>query len=277
MTSEDVAAGTRRSDGRGRGSGRWTWSSLAGKATAIESRIDESPWPDHEYVRGYGVFVLPFSTGHLLALRVSPQNPFGAYVSVWHRPPDGEWSIFVDGPSLDTACPRYWGPATERARCSTIDVTWTGPNELRVDADEPRLEWTMSMSASPLVRMVNAVNSALPLWTWKPRPLVRAREWVARRVLDVGEIRFSFTTPSGHDTVLRPAAEYVIHESQAVLDGRTLGEPVRLDENPTIGGVPLPTRPSFVFAEAHMAIVDPDEYERTRERVRSDEASNDAT
>lgn len=265
-----MTASTRRLVGRFRRVVRGKPGSLARKAAAIESRVEESPWPDHEYVRGYGAFVMPFSTGHLLALRVVPQNPFGSYVSVWHRPPDGEWSMFVDGPSIDTACPRYWGPATERARFSNIDVTWTGPNELRVDADELRLEWTMSMSASPLVRAVNALNSALPLWTWKHHPLVRAREWVAGRVLDVGEIRFSFTTPSGHDTVLRPAAEYVIHESEALLDGRTLGEPVRLEENPTIGGVPLPTRPSFVFAEAHMEVVDPDEYERSRERVRGD-------
>ena len=268
MTSEDVATGTRRSGGRHRGSDRWPPGSPAGRASAIESRVAESPWPDHEYVRGYGVFVLPFSSGDLLALRVSPQNPFGPYVSVWHRPPGDDWSIFVDGPSLETACPRYWGPVTMRTGFASIDVAWTGPNALRVGVDEPRLEWTVSMSAPRFHRAVNAANATFPLWTWKPRPLVRAREWVAGRFLDVGEIRFSFTTPSGHDTVLVPAEEYVIHESEAVLEGRSLGEPVHLEANPTIGGVALPTRPSFVFAEAHMEIVDPDEYERARDSVR---------
>ena len=277
MTSEDAEAGTPRSvesDGR---SVRWPSRSLAGKAQAIEDRIEESPWADHEYVRGYGVFVLPFSTGHLLALRVSPQNPFGPYVSVWHRDPGGAWSIFVDGPSLETACPRYWGPATERAEFATVDVSWTGPDALRVEVDEPALAWTMSMSAPPLNRMVNAVNATLPLWTWGLDPLVRAGEWVASRFLDVGDVRFSFTTPSGHDTVLVPAGEYVVHESEAVLEGRSLGDPVRLEGNPTIGGVALPSRPSFVFAEAHMGVVDPDGFERTRHRALDDASTGDPT
>jgi hypothetical protein len=212
--------------------------------------------------------VLPFSTGHLLALRVSLQNPFGPYVSVWHRPPDGRWSIFVDGPSLETACPRYWGPVTERADHASIDVTWTGPDDLRVEMDEPALTWTMSMAAPPLRQRANAAHASLPLWTWKPGPLLRLREWLVRRYLGMGDVRLFFATPSGHDTVLVPEEEYAIPESGAVLDGRSLGEPVRLAENPTIGDVPLPTRPSFVFAQAHMRVADDEEYRRTRDRVR---------
>lgn len=249
---------------------RWPRNSLAAKAAAIESRVDESPWEDHEYVRGYGVMVLPFSSGHLLALRVSPQNPFAPYTSVWHRPPDGEWSIFVDGPSLEIACPRYWGPVAERTELANVEVTWTGPSELRVEVDEPSLTWTTSISAPTLRRAANEVNASLPLWTWKPDLLVRAKEWLARRVLGVGDIEFSFGTPSGHDTVLAPEEEYVISDAEAILNGRSLGEPVRLDENPTIGDVRLPTRPSFVFAQAHMRITDSEEYHRTRERVRED-------
>jgi hypothetical protein len=277
MTSEDAAAGTCSSEARDRRSVRWPSRSPAGKAQAIEDRIEESPWADHEYVRGYGAFVLPFSSGHLLALRVALQNSFGPYVSVWHRDPGGAWSIFVDGPSLEAACPRYWGPATRRTAFADIEVDWTGPSDIGVEVDEPRLSWTMSMSAPPILRAANAVTAALPLWTWTVGPLVRAREWVASRFLGVGDVQFSFTTPSGHDTVLVPSAEYVVHESAAVLEGRSLGEPVRLEENPTIGGVALPTRPSFVFAEAHMGVLDPDEYQRTRERVRDGSPANDAT
>jgi len=32
-----------------------------------------APWPDHEYVKGWGVFGLPFDAGHVLALRVFPE------------------------------------------------------------------------------------------------------------------------------------------------------------------------------------------------------------
>jgi hypothetical protein len=200
--------------------------------------------------------VLPFSSGHLLALRVSPQNPFAPYVSVWHRPPEGEWSIYVDGPSLETACPRYWGPVTRQTGLTEIDVEWTGPDELRVEVDEPRLAWTMTVSAPLHRRVLFAADATFPLWTWRRGPLLRLREWMTRRLLDIGDVRFSFTTPSGHDTVFVPEEEYAITESEAVLDGRSLGEPVRLDENPTIGDVPLPTRPSFVVGQVHLRIDD---------------------
>jgi hypothetical protein len=70
-----------------------------------------APWPGHEYVRGWGIFGLPFDSGHVLALRVFPENDFGPYRTVWHRDPGGRWSIYVDGPRLDAACPRYYGAA----------------------------------------------------------------------------------------------------------------------------------------------------------------------
>ena len=86
-----------------------------------------APWPDHEYVKGWGVFGLPFDAGHVLALRVFPENDFGPYRTVWHRDPGGRWSIYVDGPRLDTACPRYYGPACDFTGYAQIGLTWDGP------------------------------------------------------------------------------------------------------------------------------------------------------
>ena len=272
---------TRRSSGRERDPGRWPADTLAGRATAIEQRTEESPWADHEYVRGYGVLVLPFSAGDLLALRVAPQNPFAPYASVWHRSRGGEWSIFVDGPALETACPRYWGPVTRRTALASIEVTWTGPSTLRVAMDDPALEWTMTVATTPTRRLASALNAALPLWTWRRGPLLRAKEWLARRLLGVGDVQFGFTTPSDHDAVLVPEEEYVVDASEAVLEGRSLGEPVRLEANPTIGDVPLPTRPSFVIAQAHLGIADREgdvEYDgRTGPRGRGTSSAGDGS
>ena len=53
--------------------------------------MGEAPWPGHEYVRGWGVFGLPFDSGHVLALRVFPQSSFGPYRTLWHRDPEGRW------------------------------------------------------------------------------------------------------------------------------------------------------------------------------------------
>ena len=242
---------------------------LAGEAAAIEPGTATSPWPNHEHVRGYAALELPFSSGHLLGLRVWPETDFTPWTSVWHRTPGGEWSIYNDGPSLETTCPRYWGPALERAELATIDLTWTGPNELHVEMDEPSLDWTMSMVAPPLLRALNATNASLPLWSWRPAPLLWLRELVSKHLLGLGDVRFSFTAASGHEATIVPQEVYYVDDSEAVLGGGDLGEPVRLEENPTIGGVPTPTRPVFVFGQAHMQIRDEAEYRRARERAAS--------
>lgn len=113
---------------------------LARKASAVAPRTGTSPWDDHEYGRGYAVLVLPFSSGHQLGLRVFPENDFAPHVSVWHRPPGEAWSTYVDGPSLETACPRYWGPALDSAALAAIDVAWTGPTELHVETEAQELD-----------------------------------------------------------------------------------------------------------------------------------------
>lgn len=240
---------------------------LARKANAIEPGTDTSPWTNHEHVFGYGALELPFSSGHLLGLRVWPRTDFTPWVSVWHRTPGGEWSIFNDGPSIETTCPRYWHPILERAELASIDVDWTGPNELRIEMDEPPLEWTMSMRAPSFLRVLNAASAALPLWTWRPAPLLRLRELLSKRLLGMGEVNLSFTSASGHETIIMPQEVYFVDDASATFDGDEFGELVRLERNPTIGGVPTPSRPVFVFGQAHMKIRDPAEYHRTREGV----------
>lgn len=131
--------------------------------------------------------------------------------------------------------------------------------------DEPDLEWTLSMRAPPLLRLLNAVNAELPLWTWRSAPLLRLREWVARHYLGYGDIDLSFTTASGHETVLLARENYLVHAASASLDGDDLGTPVRLDANPTVGDVPLPRVPSFVVGGAQARIIDPAEYQRATE------------
>ena len=80
---------------------------LAAKLSNVPERRGQARLPEHEYVRGWGVSGLPFDSGHVLALRVFPENDFSPYRTLWHRDPDGQWSIYVDGVRLDTACPRY--------------------------------------------------------------------------------------------------------------------------------------------------------------------------
>ncbi len=62
---------------------------LSKELQAIKPLTQKSPLASFEYVRGFGVFGLPFDSGHVLALRVFPENSFAPYMTVWHRTPEG--------------------------------------------------------------------------------------------------------------------------------------------------------------------------------------------
>jgi hypothetical protein len=237
---------------------------LATQLTDLPEGRARFAWPDHEYVRGWGIFGLPFDSGHVLALRVFPQNDFAAYRTVWHRTPDGAWSIFVDGPRLDTACPRYYGPACTVVAHTRIDLRWMAPAALRITMDDPELTWSVVASTTRLLRVLNAISPRLPLWTWKRPSLVRARELVAQRMLGMGAIRMHGVMPSGHVGTLMPERMYFINDAAATLDGTDLGRPERAATTPDIGRVTLPARGVLAVGQAAWQILDPAEYQRTR-------------
>jgi hypothetical protein len=236
---------------------------LSSTLTDLPAVRGQAPWPGHEYVKGWGVFGLPFDSGHVLALRVFPENSFAPYVTVWHRDPEGRWSIYVDGPRLDIACPRYYGAACAHTAFARIQWTWIGPATLRVTMDDPFLFWTLTATEPPVLRVLNALSAVLPVSTWRPRALLRARETLAA-ALGVGKLQLSGIMPSGHAGTLMPQRMYWIDDSTAILNGADLGRPTRLPSNPRIGGVPLPARGILAIGQGQWRILDPVEYERTR-------------
>lgn len=237
---------------------------LARELTGIDEGLIHSPWKGHETVRGFAVMSLPFAAGHVLAARFIPQSDFGPYSTLWLCQPNGRWSLYVDGPMLEIACPRYWGDAAVESSFTSIELDWTGPNSARMTVDEPALQWTFNMVQEPLITMVNAINTALPLASWRSRALVAAREWVAQHVVDVGPVDLSGPLPGGMFGILMPKRIYRIHESTAKLDGVDLGDPVRLEEPPRFGEFRLPSCPLFAVGEAHVEVPDQEEYEQLR-------------
>jgi hypothetical protein len=240
---------------------------LARQLSALPDRVGDAPWSGHEYVRGWGVMGLPFDSGHVLALRVFPQGSFAPYRTVWHRTPDGEWSIYVDAPSADVACPRYYGAACSTIAHAAIRVTWTGPRTLHVTVDSPSLEWDVTAARSVRLGLLNPVSAALPLWTWRPPRLLRARERLAR-ALGMGDLALSGVMPSGHVGLLMPQRMHFVDESRATLQGVDLGRPARTEVNPAIGGVPLPARGVLAIGQAMWPVLDQEEFDRTRSELR---------
>ena len=243
---------------------------IAARTSAVREHTGAAPWPGYEYVRGWGVFGLPFDSGHVLALRVFPEGSFGPYRTVWHRDPAGKWSIFVDGPRPDLACPRYYGAACAHIGQGRIDLSWTDARTLHVTLDTPSLDWTLSMQAPPVLNVLNGVSAAMPLATWRPEPLLRLRERLAR-ALGMGRLSLSGIMPSGHVGTLMPQRMYFVNQARANLGGVDLGRPVKLAANPTIGSVSLAARGVLAIGQAMWQIHDADEFNRNRTEVRAAE------
>lgn len=217
---------------------------------------ERSPWDDHEHTAGYAVMAQPMSSGHVLGLRVFPRTDFGGYESVWIRTPDGSWSQLVDHAPPEHGCPRVWGPALAHAEQARIDVSWTGPATLRVQMDQPALEWHLELGRTPALAVLNALHAWLPMATWRARTLVRMRERVARW-LGLGAVAMAGRAPTGANLVAVLRRMYWVTDSRAVLDGTDLGSPAVLEQCPTIGGWPLPRRGVFAIGAAEFTRVPP--------------------
>ena len=235
---------------------------LATRLSDLPQRRSRAPWAEHEHFKGWGVFGLPFDSGHVLALRVVPESDFGAYRTLWHRGPAGHWSIYVDGPRLDTACPRYYSKALTHTGFARIDLGWTAPDTLRVTMDRPHIDWSLTAHTTAALELLNFVSARLPLSTWRPPTLVHAREAIASW-LGMGRVEFSAVMPNGQSGTVMPQQIYFIDRSRASVDGTDIGHPIHARDNPTIGSVPLPARGVLATGRAILRIADIAAYEQT--------------
>lgn len=236
---------------------------LANELQAIDSLACPSPLRGYEHVRGFGIFAAPFESGHVLALRVFPANDFAPYKAIWHRAPDGDWSIFVDAPRHDIACPRYFGAAASLVQSARISLTWTGPAALRIEMDAPRLTWEIAMTTSSILRLMNVVNPRLPEGVRRARSVLRAMEYLAGAMLGIGRVTLAGITPNGQFSLLLPERMFYLASGHAELDGEDLGPLATGGENPAIGTFRLPARPVFAVGRGYFEILDPAEYQRT--------------
>jgi hypothetical protein len=206
----------------------------------------------------------------VLALRVFPQNDFVPYKTVWHRTPDGVWSIFVDAPRHDVACPRYYGAATAHVQTARITLTWTGSMDLRVEIDVPRLIWSMSLKRTSLLSIMNLLSPRLPERLWQSGIFLHLMERAGKVLLGLGSVTLTGVVPNGQRAMLMPEQMFFVASATAELDGEDFGHPVRVAVNPSMGSFKLPARPLFAVGRGYFEILDPDEHARTVREVREE-------
>src|SRR5689334_2961073 len=147
---------------------------------------------------GYAVIGLPFSSGHVLALRCVAASSLGtAYTSVWHRDPKGRWTFHQNVPP-EQSCPRYFGAAITENTTEPIRIGWTGQRRFCVTVDAPgEIVWDIRLAPTLATRIMNAVASAMPSSWWGKRSAFSTMETAARWIPRTGKMNLTGYTPNG--------------------------------------------------------------------------------
>ena len=221
---------------------------LAAHAAATESA--DLPHGDEERFAGYGVMGLPFSSGHVLAMRRFPASSIGPpYTSVWHRSPEGVWTFWQNQPEAD-GCGRYFSSGVSALVETEITVAWPAPDELLLTVPEAGLTWRSRMASPWTFRAFNTLGSVLPDRAWRSPGLLRRMGPLGGRVLGLGSIGLAGNVPNGQSFVANPMRIWLVAEATATLGDTDLGDPSPLPEPVRLGDFVIPQKGVFALGRA---------------------------
>lgn len=235
------------------------------QAAAAATATQPLPDDDRERVRGFGVMGLPFSSGHYLAFRDFPTSSFSpAYLSVWHRDPDGVWTFYATTPGPQS-CSRYFSSATtvDPVVCE-ITATWTTPWSLTI-AIPGVLNWRVDITATAATRALTAVGARLPARTWTSRGALEILGRTVGPVLGAGGIRLAGTAPNGQQFRVGPQRVWLVADSTAAVHGQDLGPTGPLPRQARLADFRLPQRGICVVGQG---LFDPFDVHRHRDAER---------
>ncbi|MCU1517601.1 MAG: hypothetical protein JWQ75_2322, partial [Pseudarthrobacter sp.] len=196
--------------------------SIREQASDAEQHARPGPGDDERF-SGYGVMGLPFSSGHVLAMRRFPVTSVGpGYSSVWLRRPSGAWTICADAPAK-VSCARYFGSAlTSTVQCP-VTVTWTGDAALTITVSgDVDLTWDLALETTPLTRAMTAVMSALPEPLLENAAFLKVMGAAAGPTLRAGRLGLAGGVPNGQNFRAKPRRMWFVSSSTATLDGQYL-------------------------------------------------------
>jgi len=204
------------------------------------------PPGSEERVAGYGVMGQPFASGHVLGLRRWTASSVGEqFTSIWHREPDGTWH-FYESAQPQFACSRWFGHGVQESVVVPIDVTWDGPAQLHVTA-EGRVDWHLTLSASPMTRVMNAMGALMPMAVWRSTPMLNAMGAMASATLGVGKVSMRGLTANGLPFEANPLRIWRVVSTAATIDGADAGPPAPLSEQARLGDFWMPQRGIFAM------------------------------
>jgi hypothetical protein len=230
--------------------------SAAQFAQAAEDR-PKLPPGDYDRVSGYAVMGLPFASGHVLGLRRWTASPEGdKFTSIWHRDPTGRWT-FYESVACRVACSRYFGANVERVREGPIELEWEASNRLRVRTADGAVDWEIATGASVATRTMSIVGSMMPMALWRSGRVLSAMGAVAGRVLNVGKVQLTGTTPNGQHFDANPLRIWDVTASHAVVEGEDLGPVGPLAEQAHMADFYVPQRGMFAIGRTFISPLKP--------------------
>jgi hypothetical protein len=220
------------------------------EAAAEAEAGTELPGGTEERFAGYGIMGLPFTSGHVLAMRRFPASSVGpGYTSIWHRDPSGAWTFWQDQPP-ELACPRFFGAAVAEARRVDIQLEWTDPSTVRLAVPADRFEWTTTFRPSAVTTVLNGAGSVLPERWWRSDRFLALMGPVAGAALRVGHVRLAGGVPNGQHYKANPLKVWLATASTASLAGVDFGPPGPLAEQARLGDFWIPQRGVLAIGRA---------------------------
>jgi hypothetical protein len=193
------------------------------QAAAAATKHLDLPSGDDERVVGFGVMGLPFANGHYLAFRDFPATSFSpAYLSVWHRTPDGVWTFYATTPGPQS-CSRYFSSVTpvDPVVCD-IHSTWTTPWTLQISIDG-LLDWRVDVTQTWATRLMSVIGGHMPTAAWTSRRTLKAMSHLVGPLLGVGRLRLTGNLPNGQEFRIAPKRVWAVAGSAAAVNGEDLG------------------------------------------------------
>lgn len=209
-------------------------------------RHPQLPPGSEERVAGYGVMGQTFESGHVLGLRRWTASSVGEqFTSIWHREPDGSW-YFYESAQPQFACSRWFGHGVQESVVVPIDVTWDGPTQFRVTA-EGRVDWHLTLAASPMTRVMNAMGGGMPMAAWRSTAMLRAMGAMASATLGVGKVSMTGLTANGLSFDANPLRIWRVVDATATINGMDAGPPAPLPQQARLGDFWIPQRGIFAM------------------------------
>ena len=214
------------------------------------------PEGTEERFNGYGLMGMPFSSGHVLALRRFVASSIGSgYTSVWHRNPEKSWTFYADTDPRHS-CTRYFGNKAAQALVTPININWLNEFSFEVTVAHVQLRWFVAIAATPVTKAMNAMGSVLPQFAWKNEVVLSLMGKMAAIGLGLQKVGLSGKVPNGQHFIANPKKIWAVTESHATIAGEDLGTPTPLQQQASLQDFWIPQQGILAFGQVYFDMFD---------------------